>query len=222
MPTLIYKNEQQSGPFEDEELRAALQSGTYSLDDLGWQEGMAEWQPLRTFFLSSASATQAPPPPRAEPPIPICFGTGTKVDGFGFVRQGTITLKGSQVEIVGPRHWHFTIRIVAFVIGFIIMCMVAQAILNIAHAIGGTAASGYGFIFGNPITAAVFTLWAVHTFCASRASLLLDRTAIQSVQRSKTLVTFKAPDQRGKIRKSVVRTESVQSATQLEQVLRNL
>jgi hypothetical protein len=220
MPTLIYKNEQQSGPFEDAELRAALQSGTYSLDDLGWQEGMAEWQPLHSFFQSPPLLTHVPP--RVEPPFPVRFGTGTKVDGFGFVRHGTITIKGSQVEIAGPRHWHFTIRIVAFVIGFIIMCMVAQSILSIAGAIGGTAASGYGFIFGNPITAAVFTLWAVHTFCASRASLLLDRTAIQSVQRSKTLVTFKAPDQRGKIRKAVVRTESVQSATQLEQALRNL
>ena len=46
MPILVYRNEQQEGPYEIEQIDKALQEGRLSLADLAWQEGLADWVPL--------------------------------------------------------------------------------------------------------------------------------------------------------------------------------
>jgi hypothetical protein len=57
------------GTFSEEEVRDGLRSGRFMGSDLGWREGMGNWQPLSQFpeFASEAGAEPgaAPPPPPA-------------------------------------------------------------------------------------------------------------------------------------------------------------
>lgn len=50
MSILVYKNEQQSGPFELQEIQNAISDGQLTEDDFAWQDGCAEWVPLRTLI----------------------------------------------------------------------------------------------------------------------------------------------------------------------------
>jgi hypothetical protein len=46
MPILVYRNDQQEGPYEIEQIEKALQEGQLAATDLAWQEGLADWVPL--------------------------------------------------------------------------------------------------------------------------------------------------------------------------------
>lgn len=46
MAILVYRNDQQEGPYELDQIRSALANGSLAPNDLGWQEGMADWVPL--------------------------------------------------------------------------------------------------------------------------------------------------------------------------------
>jgi hypothetical protein len=37
---------EQFGPYGEEQLRSAIQQGTFASTDYGWKEGMEEWRPL--------------------------------------------------------------------------------------------------------------------------------------------------------------------------------
>jgi hypothetical protein len=62
MSYLLYKNENQTGPFTLEELQKAVSNGDVSPSDLVWKEGMSEWK--------SFSAVIPPPVHRHPPAIP--------------------------------------------------------------------------------------------------------------------------------------------------------
>src|SRR5687768_12293000 len=46
MNILIYKDEQQLGPYSRDDIELHLNSGTFSLDDQAWMEGQSDWKPL--------------------------------------------------------------------------------------------------------------------------------------------------------------------------------
>jgi hypothetical protein len=56
------------GAFPEEQVRESIRSGRFLRSDLGWKEGMANWQPLSQFtefaadFAAATSASAAPPP----------------------------------------------------------------------------------------------------------------------------------------------------------------
>ena len=56
----VAKNGEKSGPFEKEEIYRRLVSGELSGSDLGWCEGMAEWEPLSKLI---------PPPTTGAAPV---------------------------------------------------------------------------------------------------------------------------------------------------------
>ena len=60
------------GAFPEEEVREGLRSGRFAPGDLGWREGMENWQPLSTFaeFARDTAAATAAPPPAAATPVP--------------------------------------------------------------------------------------------------------------------------------------------------------
>lgn len=60
MATLVYKNGQQLGPFEDAEIQAHLESGRFLPSDFAWKPGMAGWAPLRE-IAAGTTATAAKP-----------------------------------------------------------------------------------------------------------------------------------------------------------------
>jgi hypothetical protein len=53
------------GIFAEEDVREGLRAGRFAGSDLGWREGMAQWQPLSQFpeFASEAPSGAPPPPP---------------------------------------------------------------------------------------------------------------------------------------------------------------
>lgn len=51
------------GAFSEEEVREGLRTGRFALSDLGWREGMANWQTLSQFPEFAAAAPTVPPPP---------------------------------------------------------------------------------------------------------------------------------------------------------------
>jgi hypothetical protein len=55
------------GMFPEEDVREGLRSGRFAPNDLGWREGMAQWQPLSQFpeFAITAPSTPGGPPPIA-------------------------------------------------------------------------------------------------------------------------------------------------------------
>ena len=58
------------GVFSEEDVREGLRSGRFMSSDLGWREGMANWQPLSQFseFAAEPGADAGAPPP-APPPV---------------------------------------------------------------------------------------------------------------------------------------------------------
>ncbi|MDB6056372.1 MAG: Yip1 domain protein [Verrucomicrobiales bacterium] len=51
------------GTFSEEDVRAGLRAGRFLSSDLGWREGMAQWQPLSQFSEFAAEAAVPTPPP---------------------------------------------------------------------------------------------------------------------------------------------------------------
>src|SRR6266487_1880582 len=51
------------GAFSEEEVREALRTGRFVASDLGWREGMANWQPLSQFPELAGAVPATPPPP---------------------------------------------------------------------------------------------------------------------------------------------------------------
>ena len=58
MSILVYKNEEQRGPFDLHTIEDAIRQGQISVEDFAWQEGCTDWVPLRTLL-----RTGAPVPP---------------------------------------------------------------------------------------------------------------------------------------------------------------
>ncbi len=50
------------GVFSEEEVREGLRTGRFAPGDIGWREGMANWQPLSQFPELGSAAPAAPPP----------------------------------------------------------------------------------------------------------------------------------------------------------------
>jgi len=67
MNIYLYLNDQQTGPYTEEQLRTMLISGTINTEQLSWHEGLAEWQPLKTIL----SIAPIPTPPQRIAPTTV-------------------------------------------------------------------------------------------------------------------------------------------------------
>ncbi len=70
------------GAFPEEQVREALRSGRFLPTDLGWKEGMPNWQPLSQFSefaadIGAAPPSGAPPPQTPTPPTAIAPASGS-------------------------------------------------------------------------------------------------------------------------------------------------
>lgn len=77
MTIYIVKNEQKKGPYTLENAVGMIRKGEFSLSDLAWTEGMADWKPLHLFTDIAGSVmppiplkTQVTMPTVILPPIP--------------------------------------------------------------------------------------------------------------------------------------------------------
>ncbi|WP_458070896.1 RDD family protein [Rhodanobacter sp. BL-MT-08] len=67
MEVWIGRDGERHGPYSDGDIRQWLRSGQVSRDDLGWYEGLADWQPLSVLFPDEVTSTA--PPSFAAPPV---------------------------------------------------------------------------------------------------------------------------------------------------------
>src|SRR5205085_6046730 len=81
------------GVFSEEDVRAGLRAGRFAPTDLGWREGMPQWQPLSQFaefaadMLGGAVPESVPPPPPT-PGAPAAAPLVTTPGGVPVARAG--------------------------------------------------------------------------------------------------------------------------------------
>ena len=63
MSILIYKNDQQEGPYDLQTIQAGLSSGQFTLADFAYQDGCTEWVPLHTLIPAPAQVPSLPTQP---------------------------------------------------------------------------------------------------------------------------------------------------------------
>lgn len=128
----------------------------------------------------------------------IQYGDTLTADGFGFLGQGEITIRGGMIRLSGRRRWPQWVRFILF-LGLTIVPL---------------------FLLGFGL--AVIPAWIiVHYLCISSGSLELRLTDIKRVSRSKKRITFRAPikPKCWNLRKSVLKAISEDEARAIEAAL---
>jgi hypothetical protein len=126
----------------------------------------------------------------------VRFGTAFAVDQFGFIGSGTIKFEGEEVTISGQRHWSTLARTGVF-LG---ITVVPYLLLGV----------GVGLLLA---------LVVIHYFCASYDERRIEKSTISSVTHSKKKISFRSPNDAGKLVKSLFRTRDVESASGIERLL---
>jgi hypothetical protein len=68
MSLYLYQNNQQTGPFTEDQISQMLRTGIVLPDTLGWKEGMSGWEPLSA-FVSLVNTGLPPTPPVRKSPL---------------------------------------------------------------------------------------------------------------------------------------------------------
>ena len=84
MEVWIGRQGERHGPYQEEQVREWLRSGELSRDDLGWYDGLADWQPLSVLFPQDKPAEAPAPSAYAPPPLQQQPATATAFDYAGF------------------------------------------------------------------------------------------------------------------------------------------
>lgn len=86
MEIWIGRDGQRHGPYKEEDVRQWLRSGQLAAEDLGWYEGLADWQPLSVLFPDALAATPPPFGPNAAA-VPPPTTTAALEDDAGFWKR---------------------------------------------------------------------------------------------------------------------------------------
>ena len=80
----IGRNGQQLGTFNEDEVRDGLQTGRFLPTDLGWHEGLADWQPLTSLAIIGAVSvpSSTPPAPGVNPQVMLPMGAAPRNSGL--------------------------------------------------------------------------------------------------------------------------------------------
>ncbi len=88
MEIWIGRNGERHGPYKEADVRQWLRSGQVAGDDLGWYDGLADWQPLASLFPDELNqTTSAAPPPFSAAPLPEQATTAALEDYAGFWKR---------------------------------------------------------------------------------------------------------------------------------------
>lgn len=86
MEIWIGRDGERFGPYQEAEVREWLRNGTMSGADLGWREGLADWQPLSVLMPDAlppaAAPAEAPPLPQAAAPARTYAGFWKRVVAY--------------------------------------------------------------------------------------------------------------------------------------------
>ena len=93
------------GAFPEEQVREGIRAGRFLPSDLGWKEGMANWQPLSQFTefatdIPTAPAAGVPPPqtPRAPATVPVVESTFAPRTGLPWDARASKGLVSAFIE----------------------------------------------------------------------------------------------------------------------------
>jgi len=133
----IAKNGQQLGPYSDDQVRALLQGGSVSPQDLFWYHGQSGWHPLSTWNGAFLSPGSLPPPP---PPV-VNPGAGSG----GLVAAGYVCA-GVSVLFCPP-----LFALSGLVIGIVLATRKVHhgAIIIVLSILGGIVGSVFGILVAN-------------------------------------------------------------------------
>lgn len=81
MEIWVGRDGQRHGPYKEDDVRQWLRNGQLAREDLGWYEGLADWQPLSVLF-PDAVPVAAPPLPAAAVPPPTTTAALEDYAGF--------------------------------------------------------------------------------------------------------------------------------------------
>ena len=89
MEVWIGRDGERHGPYNEDDVRQWLRSGQVSREDLGWYEGLADWQPLSVLFPDAAvSPPAAAPPVTPTPTMPLPQTTTASLEDYaGFWKR---------------------------------------------------------------------------------------------------------------------------------------
>lgn len=82
MEVWIGRDGQRHGPYKEDDVRQWLREGKLAGEDLGWYEGLADWQPLSVLFPDARPATPPPFAPAAAVPPPTTTAALEDYAGF--------------------------------------------------------------------------------------------------------------------------------------------
>jgi uncharacterized RDD family membrane protein YckC len=82
MEVWIGRDGQRHGPYNEDDVRQWLRNGQIAGEDLGWYEGLADWQPLSVLFPDAKAATPPPLSPAAAVPPPTTTAALEDYAGF--------------------------------------------------------------------------------------------------------------------------------------------
>lgn len=87
MEIWIGRDGERHGPYKEDDVRQWLRSGQVSRDDLGWYEGLADWQPLSVLFADEVPVTPPPFVAAAAPSALPSTTTAALEDYAGFWKR---------------------------------------------------------------------------------------------------------------------------------------
>jgi hypothetical protein len=122
MNIYLYLNDQQTGPYSEEQLREMLVAGNINPLQLAWHEGLTEWQPLNTIL--SIVPVFPPPPSRLQSTIVTTQLTSKPIKavlalfGLAFVVCGSGAAITLEQGWDGSIYWFYAAGIMG--IGFVI------------------------------------------------------------------------------------------------------
>lgn len=238
----IARGGQELGTWSEGDIVKMLAAGVLVPTDHFWCEGMAEWDTLAALVPPPASSPPRPPPPapavqrsitqpilaivdpvQASPVrcYPVVFGGATAVDKLGFVRAGEVRVSAEAIELAGPRHWSAWARAGIFVVATPLLWAVFGALTDALPRGGGavTAVLGAGLALFTLVGVPLLVLTLMHYFCASPATVRLDRREIHDVMRQDREVTYLATVAPGRPRKGRLRAASAAEAAEIERGL---
>lgn len=161
----VAQNGEKTGPFEREEVLRRLVAGEFKGSDLGWHEGLADWEPLSKLI----------PPPIPNPAAQPVFGPATASGTAPIVAAGSsgMALASMICGILGLLLWLPCIP--AIILGHLSL----SAIKKSAGALGGRGMAITGLITGYLMIAAI-PIIAILASLAVPAFSAMQQKAIQA------------------------------------------
>ena len=124
----------------------------------------------------------------------VTFGSNFILDGFGFVRKGTLSFEKDAITLDGHKKLHVWYQILWFLI-LVVPC----------------------FLFG--LLGVAIALTVVTYFCTSRQKLTVPMSSIQQVRRSNRIIQFTGSAEDGIVRKGCVVARTTEEALSINSKL---